>query len=437
MNDNPEGAPNPLNPAPGAAAPAPAPEAPVAAPVAPEPVAPVAEPVMTAAEPVAEAPATTAAVPAPKKKKKTGMIIGIILGLIAIGCGVAAILVFFVFNKGGDPVTNAMVRLLNNDERNIGVSGTFAYDYMGYPINVSYNAQIDKTAKAGVLTANLSGSFLGGDANVSLEGRATGDDNLYVKVDGIKDIVFSSFNVDCDSSDCDALLAQGLSTMDSSMDYISTMIMSLASIDGEWIKIEGVNILSYISLPTGLSFDDYNSHKSEVVELYKKYPFVTSSTNDLKISKKNDTLYKLGFDFDKMASFVNEISKSYCDKDADCGQKTVTASDLKSTIGSVDDVYVEVDGKGNFTRLYAGGTQAGDQDLSITYPANVNVSVPSSYKNFSEITSMFGALMGGLMGGSSSYSYSYGYDDQSTTIYTDDDDDDDSDWTWSWEETDD
>lgn len=415
MNDNPEGTPNPLNPAPEA----PVEAAPVTEP-APAPAVPESEPTApVAVEPVA---------PTPKKKGRAGLIIGIILGVIALGCGVAAILIFFVFNKGGDPVTDAMTKLLNGDNRNVAVAGTFDYSSTGTPISVTYNAQVDTVAKVGVVTADISGSANGMSMDVNAEVRFPGDDKAYLKFSGIKKIFTDALKqsgIDCDSVDCDSyismMLGDGTNTTSSSSPM--SIFSSLISLDGKWIMFEA-NITDSFSLPSGMKLDDISSHKNEVVDTYKKYPFLKSSTNDLKIAKKNDTLYKIEFDYDKLASFTNELASK------NGSSQTVTAADLQKSMAEAGDIYVEIDGNHNFTRLNVGG-----QDLAITYPSNVNVVAPDDYTTSDTLIEMFGGFLSAFTGGvkdcdSESDGCSLIEDD-------DDDDDDDYDLDWSWDDDED
>ncbi len=426
MNDNPEGSPNPLTPAPEAAAPAPAPApaevAPAPAPVAPEPVAP-AEP----AAPVAAAPVA----PAPKKKK-TGIIIGVILGIIALGCGVAALLFFFVFNKTTDPATDAMVKLLNGDNRNIAIAGTFEYGESAMPLSIGYNAQFDTVAKAGVVTATISGTTEGMTMNIDVEARATGDEKAYLKFSGIKNMFTDALKqsgIDCDTVDCTTYIEMIASTGDTTGSL--GMLTSLFALDGKWILLDGVDLTSSFSLPTGMKLDDISSHKNEIVDTYKKYPFIKSSTENLKISKKNDTLYKLDIDFDKLASFTNEVASKNGDS------TTVTADELKATISNADDIYAEIDNNKNFTRFYMGG-----QDLAITYPSSVSVSAPDTYTTSEELMTIFGQMFGGLnFGGGvkdcavdSEGCIEYPDDDYAYDILDDDDDEEDSDWDWIWDD---
>ena len=124
MNENPEGTPNPLNPAP-------ADEAKTdTAPVEPAPAEAPAE----APAPVSEEPAGT--VVEPVKKKKTGLIVLIVILVLAIiGGAVAAILILNPFGNGNgggsgggdkDAVSKAIVKLLSSTEgpKKLGTKGT-------------------------------------------------------------------------------------------------------------------------------------------------------------------------------------------------------------------------------------------------------------------------------------------------------------------------
>lgn len=373
MNENPEGAQTPLTPAPEAAAPAPATEAPAPAPAAPEPVAPAA--------------------PAAPKKKKTGLIIGLVLGFLAIVGGVVAILFIFVFNKSGDPASNAFQKLLNGDNRNIAVSGRVDVN-TGTAATINYTAAIDSVAKAGTVSARINTNVNGLDAEVEVEARLTGDENVYLKVSGVKDIYLNAlkqYGFDCDEMDCDSLISSSTSSS-------NDMFSGFLSLEDKWIKIEGAKITSAFTLPAGLKLDDISSHKNEVIDLYKKYPFIVSDTKDLKIAKKNDTLYKITIDYDKLASFANEAVKN-------SGQ-SVDVSQVKDAIEKAGDVYAEIDNNGNFTRLYAGG-----QDITISYPTNITVSAPEDYTTSSELESIFGQIFSSFSGGSSNYNYYNEIDD--------------------------
>lgn len=417
MNENPEGVAAPLTPAPEAAAPAPAP--------APE-----------AAAPVATDAAPAVAVP---KKKKTGIIIGSIIGALVLAGGVAAILVLFVFGKSGDPMTNAMAKLLNGENRNIAVSGSFDYEMMGTPLTVGYNAQFDTVAKAGVVTADLSGSFNGMDLSANVEARMAGDDSAFIKISGIRDMftnMISQSGIQCTGTECDTYIDTMISGM-GSFDPTGGMLSAIVQLDGKWIKLSGVNLTSSISLPAGLSLDGINSHKSELTEAYKKNPFIKTSTENLKITKKANTLYKISFDYEKMANFSNEVAKIF-----GSSETNATASQMEAAYKDAGDIYVEIDGNNNITRLYFEIPNMSTQDFTISYPANVNVAAPDDYTTSDIFNSIFQSFGGGsysLNGGTVTDCDSETDDCIEDIDYIDslDDLEDSSNFDWIWDDDED
>ena len=281
---------------------------------------------------------------------------------------------------------------------------------------------------AGVVTANISGSASGMTLDVNAEVRFPGDDKAYLKLSGLKKIFTDTLKqsgVDCDTVDCDSyisLMTSGMSSTGSSSDF-GSIFVALLDIDGKWIMFEGADFTSYLTLPTNMKIDDISSHKNEVVDTYKKYPFLKSSTENLKISKKYDTLYKLEFDYDNLANFTNELASK------NGSSQTVTASDLKSSMASAGDIYVEIDGNHNFTRLNAGG-----QDFAITYPTNINVVTPDDYTTSDTLMKLFGNFFGGFTGGLTDCGDKCDVIEDEDEDDDEDDDDDDLLFNWSLDE---
>ena len=425
MNENPEGTPNPLTPAPEAAAPAPTPapaEEATVAPVVSETGSATSEPVATS-----EPAATTEPVAVAPKKKKTGLIVGLILGFLAIVGVVVTLLFVFVFNKGGDPANEALLRLMNGDERNIAISGSYDTEFMGLPIAINFNAQMDTAAKAGLAAANLSTNADGFEASIDLEARITGNDVAYIKVTGITDILSNAFGTDCKTNDCISALRTMAPALGSYSQYID-IIASIVSLDDQWIKIDNVG-LSSLPLPAGLDISDINSHKNEIIDSYKKDPFISSDTKDIKISKKANPIYRLNFDYDKMANFINEIISKNCDSNSSCGMKGMTSSELKSYLGDLSNIYAEIDEKNNFTRLYVEISDSDPMDYTIAYPTNINVAEPDEYITMDKVMSLFESIsnfMNGFMNSSDCRDKCVIEEDTST-----------SDFDWIWDEKED
>ncbi len=433
MNENPEGTPNPLNPTPSAptdaapaeATPTPAPEEPVAT---PEEKAPEEKPAEEKApEPAAEAAAvatTDAAVSSEKPAgKKTGLIVGLVILVLAlIGGGVAAAMLLGggAGGSGGD-VSKAITKLLSGDvAKKVTTKGTITVgisnddlpiDTIGAELNVGYDAE--NQASSG--TINTTVALTGGQKiSVGLE-EAFVNKNLYLKV---------ANNSDAPATNC-ANGTEDNCAPDPSDEtaQINAVINMLAD---KWIRLPVEEMVKDNSLlPTDETTSCLleNITKDEDIDiagLYKQNEFVKYTTEGVKIAKQNSPVYKLTFDAEKLAGFANAFGKSVenssavakCFSNGGVTADEVTADDLKDTLDQVPPIYVEVNGDNNFTRLYMTYTAEDSSleikaDLNFDYTKSVDAAAPAEYTDIND-------LLSGLMGGG--------------TVYDDDDWDDWDDW---------
>lgn len=395
MNENPEGTPNPLNPAPADEAktdtapvePAPA-EAPAEAP------APAAEaPADNAPAPVSEEPAGTVVEPA--KKKKTGLIVLIVILVLAIiGGAVAAILILNPFGNGNgggngggdkDAVSKAIVKLLSSTEgpKKLGTKGTvevtagsasIPFKTIDATIDAGYDVETGKSS--GDVTLDV--AFSSTDAITVKVKEMLVDKKLYLKATTDKE-------VDTDDVDEDDETAQ-----------YSLMIASIINmLGGKWISMTLTDATS--TLPSGSTnqtaqclidaMKDSTSSKLDLGGLYQNNKFITSSTENLKISKKNDPLYKLGVDSEKAASFVNAVVDELGSSDAakcidTTSSEEVTAEQISEIVKELPVVYVEVNSDNDFTRFYTNYTTSDESlgikvDLTLNYNPTVEATAPS------------------------------------------------------------
>ena len=390
MNENPEGTPNPLNPAP-------ADEAKTdTAPVEPAPAEARAEAPAPAAEapaPVSEEPAGT--VVEPVRKKKTGLIVLIvILALAIIGGAVAAILILNPFGNGNgggngggdkDAVSKAIVKLLSSTEgpKKLGTKGTI--EVTAGSASIPFKT-IDATIDAGydVETGKSSGdvtlgvAFSSTDETTIKVSEMLVDKKLYLKATTDKEV---------DTTDIDE---------DDETAQYSLMIASFINmLGGKWISMSLTDATS--GLPSGSTNEtaqclieamkDTSDTKIDLGGIYENNKFVTSSTDNLKISKKNDPLYKLGVDSEKAASFVNAVANELGSSDAakcidTTSSEEVTAEQISEIVKELPDVYVEVNSDYNFTRFYTNYTASDESlgikvDLTLNYNPTVEATAPS------------------------------------------------------------
>lgn len=394
MNENPEGTPNPLNPAPADEAktdtapvePAPA-EAPAEAP------APAAEaPADNAPAPVSEEPAGT--VVAPAKKKKTGLIVLIVILVLAIiGGAVAAILILNPFGNGNgggnggdkDAVSKAIVKLLSSTEgpKKLGTKGTvevtagsasIPFKTIDATIDAGYDVETGKSS--GDVTLGV--AFSSTDETTIKVSEMLVDKKLYLKATTDKEV---------DTTDIDE---------DDETAQYSLMIASVINmLGGKWISMSLTDATS--GLPSGSTNEtaqclieamkDTSDTKIDLGSIYENNKFVTSSTDSLKISKKNDPLYKLGVDSEKAASFVNAVANELGSSDAakcidTTSSEEVTAEQISEIVKELPTVYVEVNSDYNFTRFYTNYTASDESlgikvDLTLNYNPTVEATAPS------------------------------------------------------------
>lgn len=193
---------------------------------------------------------------------------------------------------------------------------------------------------------------------------------------------------------------------------LSDVLGVVSTIEGQWLRIStaelgammssGMMPGSDVSCVTGL-VSKINTGSSSASEAYNENPFVISSTEGLTINKKNDPLYKLSIDSEKFANFVNSMNNSELASDVySClgmqDNVSMTASDVEEIVSEFPEIYAEVNGDYNFTRLYVEGSGEKTNmttiiDLSFNYPDSVNVNAPNEYQ---DLTTILQPLLSGM-----------------------------------------
>lgn len=429
MNDSPEGTPNPLKQNPGVApveqgATPPAPEpAPTPAP-APEPVAPAPAPTPAPAE----EPKGSMVEPA-KKSKKPALIVAIVLFVVALIAGAAAAIIFFdpfgMFGSRKDAVPAAIAKLFSDEAPNlVSIDGNVKlvandssspFSTLTVKFKTDGNAKTTENSTSATVTAVLRD---GTNFSFNVDEVKPSGNDLYLKLSGVSKALENMDNTNCidgeegtncgdeidvDVIDCDVddddCMEVGVDT-DTIMGYIEIFEV----IDDEWIYIPGstfdsvtdmtsVNDTTQCLIDAAGKMDKYDS---DFTTMYKNNSFITYSTDNLKIAQKKDPLYRLGIDEEKMAGFINSMNNSgFMNEMLACtgGEATnqeVTAADLKGITSVLPAIYVEIDGKNNFTRVYLSmsddsGNFDVTADLSLSYPDKVTIEEPGEYIEINEV----------------------------------------------------
>ena len=376
--------------------------------------------------------------PAPKKKSKKGLIaLAIIFILLAIGCGVAAIVILNPFAKD-DRVPVAVEKFLSGQiPANIEIKGSITASSdtveqgLNY-LNINLDAQLanvtnENVAKAAIVADFVDGTELSFDADEVM----TSDGTSYIRLTGIADalkkgssglqttvlnseslttencVENSDGTTNCETSDalvqvdevtttcegeaCDVVQQDTLTQLG----YIGMIARAFEAVDGEWIRIpqsttpseEGIFNNPAQCLTNALSA--LPTQGEQIKSLYSANPFIEYSTENLGVAKLKDNLYRISVDEQKFTNFVNSLSdNSFANELLACvgGQATnegITFAEVTEMFDSFPTVYVEIDDQYHFTRIrFDSSLKNGlsvSADLQLSYPESVTVTEPTEY----------------------------------------------------------
>ena len=221
-----------------------------------------------------------------------------------------------------------------------------------------------------------------------------------MKESGILGLLYGGNTIiDCgdDETDC----VESIEEVDTS-GMTDAVIGVVKSAEGVWIRVStddldlsGQSSLnnSTISCVTDL-VNDVDKNSNSAAELYSKYPFIISSNENIPIASKQNPVYQVSLDSKNFTEFVNAIQNTEIAKSlyACMGWEknlVVTEEDVEEVVAQMPKIYTEVSSDNNFTRLYLesdinDGVATATIDLGFGYPANINVSEPVEYKDYSE-----------------------------------------------------
>lgn len=388
------------------------------------------------------------AVPAKKKSsgKMTATILAIVFLLIAVGTAVAAILILKPFSKQ-DAVPAAMTKLMKGAPDYVMANGTVKIatedDDATPGLNVMFTAGLDNKNRQNYVDAVVTaGVGMTEDFTFNVNEVHTSGGNLYLKLGGVAAALEQYSNM-LESAGCttDDVTGETVCAGDNDVeieDMLGTNCVEDASgltncgatgssgvsvlgalglfevIDDEWIMIpdstfDSVSDIANVDSTTQCLIDaagDLGKYGKDFVKLYEANPFITYSTENISVAKKKDTIYRLGFNSQKLAGFINATGNSgFMNELNACMGGTamnisVSASDLTAIIAEIPAIYVEIDDNDNFTRVYftADSEDASATvtvDISFSYPASITVTEPSSYI---ELNTLLSQVLGGFYG---------------------------------------
>ena len=390
------------------------------------------------------------------KKKKTGLIIGMIICLfVAVGCGVAALLLFINTNKS-DPVAIATERLITgNVPTNFATEGSIEINVNDLTSPIS-RAQITLNSE-GITKSMINSSRAmadvnvrnGGSFSIGLEEIYAANGDLYFKVDGIANVLndpylFSANALEGEAGStgttegraesAEAVMSETESAEVVESEAESTGIVEgeaspdkepadaencssasncllakttgsefFTTIDGVWVRASVDEFGTMFTNETGENniscltslVTDANENSNSIAEMYSRNPFVVSAAEEVELTSKNNPVYKLSINENRLTRFMDEAEKSTTIKNlSSClgyEQSGLNAESLLTELHKLPEIFVEIDENYNFTRVYfSTNITEGDAslvaDFSLSYPDNVNVPEPVEYKDLSTLT---------------------------------------------------
>lgn len=344
-----------------------------------------------------------------KKRKRTGLIIGAIVCLfLAIGCGVAAALLFLNNNKT-DPVATAMNRLVAGESpNNISLEGTIdikmndqSSPFSNYKIKI--NADADTKSLINSTSAIINANQRNG-SSVSAEFKElyAPDGALYIRLNGVIDLLQKSASpltttatepsttlsetvseedtliaenpeaVDCYIEDgCPSSPnvpsddpSQSTIMADPTNDYSALLagaLSSLQTIEGKWLKIPTSDLSSVTSTNSDSAnqlscltqyLADYPTSSSTISQAYQQFPFIASTNQNINVDNVKYPIHQVLFNDQNLSAFIDQTKDTTAIKNLTSCLGLDNSNKLITEIQNLSPIYVEVDEDYDITRIY-------------------------------------------------------------------------------------
>ena len=342
--------------------------------------------------------------PMQPKKKKTGLIIGIVLGVVALIAIISAVLVYFLWWQNPekmvtDAVSNAIMA------KKMTADGKVVIDMRDQgKIELNVKTATDSGKSKANIDAKL--DVKGVEKNIPLKGDVVldSDGTIYVKINNFKDLYGTLLEIVMESSSGGNLSRSQIETYrDQTLEKMGSEIDKMSD---TWMKISpdeigseykcGINALKKIQSD--------ESARKEVAQLYRKNSFFT--IKDSKISDRNGGRgFELQGDNSKLSKFNDEFKKSSAGKAlSKCGKYNSYKSSESSSIDK-SSLKVWVDRSSHELKALELKGDGKKASVEISFDIDVNkseeIKVPSSAESLKEFVEGF---MSGYSSGLSSTS---------------------------------
>ena len=326
------------------------------------------------------------------KKKKTGLIIGVVLGVIVLIAIVSAALVYFLWWQNPekmvtDAVSNAIMA------KKMTADGKVVVDMRDQgKIELNVKTATDSGKSKANIDAKL--NIKGVDKNIPLKGDAVldSDGTIYVKINNFKDLYGTLLEVVMESSSGGKMSRAQIETYrDQTLRKMSSEIDKMGN---TWMKISPDEIGSEykcgIDVLKKIQSDE--SVRKEVAQLYQKNSFFT--IKDSKISDRNGGRgFELQGDNSKLSKFSDELKNSSAGKAlGKCGKSNSYKSSESSSIDTAS-LKVWVDRSSHELKALELKGDSKKASVEISFDINVNkseeIKVPSSAESLKEFIEGF------------------------------------------------
>ena len=343
-------------------------------------------------------------VPMQPKKKKTGLIIGVVLGVIALIAIISAVLVYFLWWQDPEKmVTDAVSNAIMT--KKMTADGKVVVDMRDQgKIELNVKTATDSGKSKANIDAKL--NIKGVEKNIPLKGDAVldSDGTIYVKINNFKDLYGTLLEVVMESSSGGNLSRSQIETYrDQTLEKMGSEIDKMSD---TWMKISpdeigseykcGINALKKIQSD--------ESARKEVAQLYRKNSFFT--IKDSKISDRNGGRgFELQGDNSKLSKFNDEFKKSSAGKAlSKCGKYNSYKSSESSSIDK-SSLKVWVDRSSHELKALELKGDGKKASVEISFDINMNkseeIKAPSDAESLKEFVEGF---MSGYSSGLSSTS---------------------------------
>ena len=332
-------------------------------------------------------------VPMQPKKKKTGLIIGIVLGVIALIAIISAVLVYFLWWQNPEKmVTDAVSNAIMT--KKMTADGKVVVDMRDQgKIELNVKTATDSGKSKADIDAKL--DVKGVEKNIPLKGDVILDSNgtIYVKINNFKDLYGTLLEIVMESSSDGNLSRSQIETYrDQALEKMSSEIDKMSN---TWMKVSpdeigseykcGINALKKIQSD--------ESARKELAQLYQKNSFFT--IKDSKISDRNGGRgFELqGNNKSNSSKFEEEFKNSSVGKAlSKCGKSNGYKSSESSSIDTAS-LKVWVDRSSHELKALELKGDSKKASVEISFDINVNkseeIKVPSSAESLKEFIEGF------------------------------------------------